>query len=325
LFQPQNLPRPTLKQPQIDLGIEAMKAGVETVFYDDVMELCASAVRGSIVAAPGCKLVVADLSNIEGRVLAWLAGEQWKLDAFREFDKGVGHDIYKITAGGILGKDPGDVTKDERQVSGKVPELACGYQGSVGAFAAMGAIYGVNLPEPKVLEIVKAWRAKHKATVKFWYDCERAARNAISNPGEVYRASSIAFRRSGGWLRARLPSGRYLCYPSPQVDEDGRLSYMGTNQYTRRWERLDTYGGKLVENLTQATARDVLAAGLLAAEAAGYNPVLHVHDEIICETPDDPSFSAEGLAALMSQGTQWSVGLPLAAAGFETYRYQKGD
>jgi DNA polymerase len=325
LFQPQNLPRPTLKQPQIDTGIEAMKVGVETVFYDDVMELCASAVRGSIVAAPGCKLVVADLSNIEGRVLAWLAGEQWKLDAFREFDAGVGHDIYKITAGGILGKDPGDVTKDERQVSGKVPELACGYQGSVGAFAAMGAIYGVNLPEPKVLEIVKAWRAKHKATVKFWYDCERAARNAISNPGEVYRASSIAFRRSGGWLRARLPSGRYLCYPSPQVDEDGRLSYMGTNQYTRRWERLDTYGGKLVENLTQATARDVLAAGLLAAEAAGYGPVLHVHDEIICETPDDPAFSAEGLAALMSQGTQWSVGLPLAAAGFETYRYQKGD
>lgn len=336
LFQPQNLPRPTLKQPQIELGIEAMKAGVETVFYDDVMELCASAVRGSIVAAPGCKLVVADLSNIEGRVLAWLAGEQWKMDAFRAFDTVIGYDhkgkairkgpdIYKSTAAGILGKTPEEVTDDERQVNGKVPELACGFQGSIGAFAAMGAIYGVNLPEPKVLEIVKAWRAKHKATVKFWYDCERAARNAISNPGEVYRASAIAFRRSGGWLRARLPSGRYLCYPSPQVDEDGRLSYMGTNQYTRRWERLDTYGGKLVENLTQATARDVLAAGLLAAEAAGYNPVLHVHDEIICETPDDPSFSAEGLAALMSQGTQWSVGLPLAAAGFETYRYQKGD
>jgi DNA polymerase len=100
---------------------------------------------------------------------------------------------------------------------------------------------------------------------------------------------------------------------------------MGTNQYTRRWERLDTYGGKLAENLTQAVARDVLTAGLLAAEAAGYDPVLHIHDEILCETADDASFSAAGLAALMSQGTQWSVGLPLAAAGFETYRYKKED
>ena len=325
LFQPQNLPRPSLKQDMIDAGINAMKAGVEHYAFNDVMELCSSAVRGTIVAAPGRKLVIADLSNIEGRMLAWLAGEEWKLEAFRTFDRGDGHDIYKITAGGILGKDPKDVTKDERQVSGKVPELACGYQGSVGAFAAMGAVYGVYLPEDKALAIVKAWRAKHPKTVSLWYDSERAARNAIRNPGEVYRAGKLAFRRMGGWLRMRLPSGRYLCYPSPEVDGDGRLSYMGQNQYTRRWERLDTYGGKLVENATQAASRDILAAGLTAAEAAGYNPVLHVHDEILCETPDDPSFNADGLAALMSRGTQWSVGLPLAAAGFETHRYRKDD
>lgn len=363
VVQLQNLPRPTLKQPQIELGIEAMKAGIEAVFFDDVMELCSSAVRGSIVAAPGCKMVVADLSNIEGRMLAWLTGEQWKLDAFREFDKGVGHDLYKVTYANAFAISPADVTKDQRQI-GKVMELMLGYGGGVGAFLTGALTYGFDIEAmaqnayptlpPDVIEASTAewdrrtakkettfnlsrtafivcdglkilWRRAHPNTVKFWYDCERAARNAISNPGEVYRASAIAFRRSGGWLRARLPSGRYLCYPSPEVDEDGRLSYMGTNQYTRRWERLDTYGGKMVENLTQATARDVLAAGLLAAEAAGYNPVLHVHDEIICETPDDPSFSAEGLAALMSRGTQWSVGLPLAAAGFETYRYQKGD
>ena len=325
LFQPQNLPRPSLKQPMIDAGIEAIKLGMEGDLFNDVMELCSSAVRGTIVAAPGQKLVIADLSNIEGRMLAWLAGEERKIEAFRTFDRGDGYDIYKITAGGILGKDPKDVTKDERQVSGKVPELACGYQGSVGAFAAMGAVYGVYLPEDKALAIVKAWRAKHPKTVSLWYDCERAARNAIRNPGEVYRAGKLAFRRMGGWLRMRLPSGRYLCYPSPEVDGDGRLSYLGQNQYTRKWERLDTYGGKLVENATQAASRDILAAGLMAAEAAGYNPVLHVHDEILCETPDDPSFNADGLAALMSRGTQWSVGLPLAAEGFETYRYRKED
>jgi len=325
IFQPQNLPRPSLKQPMIDAGIEAMKAGVEHYAYDDVMELCSSAVRGAIVAAPGHKLVIADLSNIEGRMLAWLAGEDWKLEAFRDFDRGIGHDIYKIMAGSVLGKDPKDVTKDERQISGKIPELACGFQGSVGAFAAMGAAYGVSLPEDKALAIVKAWRSKNPNIAKLWYDCERAARNAIRNPGEVYRAGRLAFRRMGGWLRMRLPSGRYLCYFQPEVDDDGRLSYMGQNQYTRKWERLNTYGGKFTEQSTQAASRDILAAGLKAAEAEGYNPVLHVHDEIICETPDDPSFSADGLAALMSRGTQWSVGLPLAAAGFETYRYRKDD
>ncbi len=363
IFQPQNLPRPTLKQPQIDIGIEAMKAGVETVLFDDVMELCASAVRGTIVAPPGKKLVVADLSNIEGRMLAWLTGEQWKLDAFREFDKGVGHDLYKVTYANAFVINPADVTKDQRQI-GKGMELMLGYAGGVGAFLTGALNLGFNVEEmarnaystlpADVIELASAewdrrvakgdttfnlsrmafivcdglkilWRRAHPNTVKFWYDCERASRSAISNPGEVYRANSLAFRRAGGWLRVRLPSGRYLCYPSPEVDEDGRVSYMGVNQYTRRWERIGTYSGKWAENSCQATARDVLAAGLLAAEAAGYGPVLHVHDEIICETPDDPSFSAEGLAALMSQGTQWSVGLPLAAAGFETYRYQKGD
>lgn len=323
IFQPQNLPRPTMKQKDIDAGIEAMKLGVEDLLFDDPMELCISAVRGALVAAPGKKFVIADLSNIEGRVLAWLAEENWKVEAFRQFDKGIGHDIYKITAGGILGKKPEDITKDERQVSGKVPELACGYQGSVGAFAVMGAAYGVHLPEDRALEIVKAWRAKHKATVDLWYSSERAAVSAVRRPGEVFRVKGLAFQCKGPWLRIRLPSGRYLTYFAPQVDDDGKLSYEGTNQYTRKWERLNTYGGKLVENAVQAIARDVLAAGLWYAAESGYNPVLHVHDEIICETPDSPDYTVEDLSAMMSRGTQWSVGLPLAAAGFECYRYRK--
>lgn len=363
IFQPQNLPRPSLKQDMIDAGVEAMKLGMEGDLFNDVMELCSSAVRGTIVAAPGRKLVIADLSNIEGRMLAWLAGEERKIEAFRTFDRGDGHDIYKVAYAGAFGVSPADVTKDQRQI-GKVMELMLGYAGGVGAFLTGALTYGFNietmaenaystLPPAAVkqagetlawrkergldvyglsdrafivCEVFKLlWREAHPATVRLWRDSESGVRNAIRNPGEVYRAGQLAFRRMGGWLRMRLPSGRYLCYPSPEVDGDGRLSYMGQNQYTRRWERLDTYNGKLVENATQAASRDILAAGLTAAEAAGYNPVLHVHDEILCETPDDPAFNADGLAALMSRGTQWSVGLPLAAAGFETYRYRKDD
>ena len=144
-------------------------------------------------------------------------------------------------------------------------------------------------------------------------------------PGEIFRAGKLAFHCQGAWLRMRLPSGRYLTYVAPRVDEEGKLSYEGVHQYTRKWTRLKTYGGKLVENATQAAARDILAAGLVGAEAAGYCPVLHVHDEIICETPDEDVWSVKVLSDIMSQGTQWSVGLPLAAAGFETHRYRKED
>jgi len=216
------------------------------------------------------------------------------------------------------------VTKDERQSSGKVPELACGYQGALGAFNSMAALYGINLPDETVLQIVKAWRAKHPMTVKLWYGLERAACEASQNAGNTHRIGRLAVQRDGAWLRLRLPSGRYLCYAAPQVEDD-KLSHAGINQYTRRWERLKTYGGKLVENATQAASRDVLMYGLRLAEDAGYKVVLRVHDELICEVPDDPAFSAEGLSAIMSTNPPWAEGLPLAAAGFECKRYRKGD
>jgi len=133
----------------------------------------------------------------------------------------------------------------------------------------------------------------------------------------------VALRRDGAWLRIALPSGRCLCYPSPRVDDAGKLSYMGTNQYCRKWSRLKTYGGKLAENITQAAARDVLAASLPAIEAAGYQIVLTVHDEVITEAPDSPEFNPGHLAALMATNPPWTNGLPLAAAGFEAYRYRK--
>jgi len=619
-----------------------------------VMELCASAIRGCIIAPPGKKLVVADLSNIEGRVLAWLAGEEWKLQAFRDFDAGQGHDLYKLAYAKSFGIQPDDVTKGQRQV-GKVQELAClahdtqvvtnngikgimevslddklwdgtgwvqhkglvargarqvvnvagvratpdhliktgltwtpaaklatcgstlcqalatgsanlpwsasceknaapasttwfassvraalnriwftattsakarahaatpaqrnqpvigeritsatplcaqttssagayltaypqqsaaaiqrpisngmhmavavfkylslgaktaanslricsplkttteasltstastwiramsqatfsssrpgrtaaetsglsenckqesttsnektptfdiacsgpgscftvisdrgpllvhncGYEGGVGAFITFATAYRLDLEAmgERAIETIptsilneansalawtklnkrptfglsdrawlvcdsfkRSWRYAHPAISSFWKDLEEAARLAVMRPGVTYECRMLKLRRDGAWLRIRLPSGRFLCYPSPQLDDAGKLSYMGVNQYSRKWSRLKTYGGKLAENVTQAASRDVLAGNMPAIEAAGYQIVLSVHDENITEAEDRDEFNADHLAGLMATTPTWAKGLPLAAAGFEAYRYRK--
>ena len=321
LFQPQNLPRPTLKQDMINAGIDAMKADCEDLLFDNVSELCSSAVRGALVASPGKKLVVADLSNIEGRVLAWLADEKWKISAFADFDKGIGHDLYKLAYARSFNVPPERVSKDERQI-GKVMELALGYQGGLGAFNTMASVYGVNLPDERVQELVVAWRKAQPAIKSFWYSLEGACDGALLDEGKIHKVGLLSVIFKDTWLRIKLPSGRWLCYPNAAM-ENGRIVYDGTNQFTKKWERIETYGGKICENIVQATARDVLASGLLRAEAAGYAVCLHVHDEIIAEVPDTDEYSAEGLSKIMSHNPGWSLGLPLAAAGFECYRYRK--
>lgn len=331
IFQPQNLPR---SPDWFDGGvqeatIEAFKQDCEDVIYDNVSERCAFAVRGCLVAAQGHKLVIADLSNIEGRVLAWLAGEQWKIEAFKAYDRGEGPDLYKVTAGRILGKDPFDVTKEERQNQGKVPELAGGYGGGLGAYRTMGGETFNAMDDERIMEIVHAWRKAHPATKKLWYDVEGAVRDALRAKGDsvevrgLLRCDYVDGPDGVGYARIRLPGGRYLCYRDMQVDDAGKLTYEGVNQYTRKWERLETYYGKLVENIVQAVARDVFMSGMRRAELNGYPVVLRVHDELVCEVPDDPSFTHERLADMMSTNPGWSVGLPLAAAGFEAYRYRK--
>lgn len=332
LFQPQNLPRPNMDAADIEEHITLIKSGSGDLLLDDPMRSASNAIRGCIVAKPGHKLVVADLANIEGRVLAWLAGEQWKLQAFRDYDAGTGHDLYKITAGGILGKRPEGVTKDERQAQGKVPELACGYQGAAGAFKSMAALYGLTLPDNRVKEIVDGWRRTNSAIVQFWYDMDSAAREAILQPGTVTSAGRIRFHKQGNWLRMQLPSGRFLCYADPALvehpkfDRGTSISYMGLNSYTRRWERLHTYGGKLTENAVQAAARDVMAHNAEAIEEAGFPIVLSVHDEIITEPIDTPEFSKDRLEQLLAATPFWAdETLPLAAAGAEMYRYAKTD
>lgn len=362
LFQPQNLTRPTLKQEAIELGIEAMKADCADYIFENVMELASSAIRGAIVAPPGKKLVIADLSNIEGRVLAWLAGETWKLKAFAEFDRGIGADLYKLAYARSFRVDAGDVTKDQRQI-GKVQELAMGYEGGVGAFITFALAYGIDLDELAdrarpalgagliaeaedawawftkmkrsthglsretwvVIDAIKrAWRYAHPATSAMWKDLADAARDAISNPGQQLTCGKLQLVKRGAWLLIRLPSGRCLCYPAAQVDATGQISYMGINQYSRKWQRLKTYGGKLAENVTQAVARDVMAFGMIFAEQHDYQVVLSVHDELITEARDDgEAGNHEVLAHIMSTNPSWAGGLPLAAAGFETYRYRK--
>lgn len=369
LFQPQNLPRPALTQDQIDLGIDALMAGCADLVVDNVMELTSSAIRGAIVAPAGRKLVVADLSNIEGRDQAWLAGEDWKLQAFRDFDAGTGPDLYALAYAKSFGVTPESVIEDkkrggnQRQV-GKVQELALGYEGGVGAFVTFAAAYGIDLealakqavraipPETlaqanimlqwhrdkgrnpptdlglsdlawTVCESFKlAWRSAHSAISGYWPWLKDAVVEAIEHPGTTIPRKHIKARRDGNWLRLGLPSGRALCYPSPRVDE-GSITYMGVNQYSRKWSRLKTYGGKLFENICQAVARDVMAHNMPAIEAAGYQIVLSVHDELICEAPDSPDFNADHLASLLAANPPWAPDMPLAAAGFETYRYKK--
>lgn len=228
IFQPQNLPR---TPDWFDAGaqettVRAFKAGVEDLLFDDVVDRCSFAIRGCLVPERGNKLLVSDLSNIEGRTLAWLAGEQWKIEAFKAYDRGEGHDLYKVTAGRILGKDPGDVVKLERQNQGKVPELAGGYQGAVGAYRKMGGAVFNAMTDDEIQQIVTAWRAAHPRTKSLWYEMEAAAKAAIENPGESFEVRGlIRFDVFGDrfgidWLRMRLPSGRYLAYCRPKLNID---------------------------------------------------------------------------------------------------------
>lgn len=326
------------------------------------MEICSSALRGLIVAPPGKKLVVSDLSNIEGRVLAWLAGETWKIKAFADFDRGIGHDLYNVTYAKAFGVPVETVTKDLRQI-GKVMELAFGYQGGVGAWITFATAYNIdlekmaekalaNIPGETIEQATRffewskkqkkpthglsqdafvmcdsfkrLWREGHPNVASYWTELQKTVMAAIINPGKTYIVGMHKIRVDGSWLRIGLPSGRCLCYPSPQI-EDETISYMGQNQFTRKWDRLRTYGGKLAENITQAVARDVIAVGVMGAEKAGYEVILTVHDEILSETPISDEYSVAGLSKIMSTPAIWAKGLPLAAAGFESFRYKKED
>ena len=328
IFQPQNLPRPVMDADEIETGIAAMKLDCEDLMFDNVTDLCSSAVRGCLVAPAGRKLVIADLSNIEGRVLAWLAGEDWKIKAFYDFDRGVGHDLYVVAYAKGFNVDPEEVVENKKtgdgsmRQYGKTMELACGYQGGVGAFRTMGGPAVAAMTDEDIEPLVGAWRKSHTNVVKLWHGVEAAAKTAIRKPDDLAFYDKLQFDMKDDWLRIKLPSGRYLSYRNAEIEE-GRITFEGTNQFTRKWERIETYGGKLVENITQAVARDVFMTGMVGAEEHGYEVCIRVHDELITEVPDAPEYNVAELSSIMATKPSWATGLPLAAAGFECMRYKK--
>lgn len=365
-LQPQNLPRPKHKQWDIDGAIVAFREQAMDLYDpDQCLGLASSCLRGIIVSEPGRKLVVADLANIEGRFMAWIANEDWKLEAFARYDRGEGPDLYKVSyARSFNLADPNVIADkgDDRRQIGKVQELALQYYGGVGAFCAMAETYGLRLgaladaawatiPKPVLasarLLYVKAikrrrtygldertylvcqslvlmWRAAHPAITTFWNDLDIAFKSAIRTEFKQFKAGRVVVDRIGNWVRIRLPSGRYLCYPGSRIGvDDNQIRFVGVNPYTRQWGRIGTYNGKLTENIVQAGSADILMDGLLGAEAEGYNPILSIHDEVMCEPKDDAAFDDEGLSRIMTTYSPWNEGMPLTAKGFSTHRYFK--
>jgi DNA polymerase len=342
-------------------GILALKQGVAHLLYPSVPRLTSNVIRGLITPRQGHRLHITDLSNIEGRGLAALAGESWKLRAFAESDVDkTKPDLYKAAYARSFNVDAAAVTQEQRQI-GKVQELALGYEGGVGAFITMAVTYRMDLQalanavhaaapadalrdaygmwdwaqsKGRTLaldrnvyvacETLKAlWRAAHPHIVNFWKALKENTLLAVENPGNVFSAGALKIKREGSWLRVRLPSGRYLCYLQPKV-EDGALSYLGVDSYTRSWKRIVTYGGKLAENATQAWARDIMAHNMPAVEHAGYRILLTVHDELITEAPASAKdLSHEGLSLLLAANPPWAAGVPLKASGFSADRYEK--
>jgi DNA polymerase len=346
LFQHQNLSRvpkhlvktydltaEMIRDGAIDLAppIEVKKDG--TLIQHSAMETMGAMVRACIVAEPGKKLCIADLSNIEGRDMAYFANETWKLDAFRAYDAdpdNMERDLYILAYANSFKVSPYSVAQDYKEGGilrqiGKVQELALQYWGGLRAAKKMAAIYGVELSDSRWKEIIDAWREANRNIMEFSGALEDAFRFAIRHPGQPRRVSNgrIVIQRDGAYLRMRLPSGRTLCYPNPQVDDDGIISYAGINAYSRKWERISTYGGKIGENYVQASSADFMMENEEVIEDAMYDIIFDVHDEVATEVEDDPRFSGGELARLLSTARPWAPGFPLAAKGSETKRYRK--
>lgn len=321
LVQVQNLPRNSLAD--LDTPRALVKAGnLDTIsmLYDSVSDVLSQLIRTAFIPAPGSLLYASDFSAIEARVVAWLAGEEWRLEVFKTHGK-----IYEASASQMFGVPVEQITKDSplRQ-KGKIAELALGYQGGIGALISMGALDG-GLREDELGDLVQAWRQANPAIVRFWGRIERAAFLAIQN-GKAYRLEKgLTVGCDNNRLVITLPSGRQLFYSQPRIEQDDRfnkptITYMGVDQ-GNKWTRLKTYGGKLTENIVQAIARDCLAEAIKRLHRAGYKVVLHVHDEAVAEMERGDIREME---QIMGKPMEWAEDLPLAAEGFTTEYYRKG-
>lgn len=328
IVQVQNLPRNYLST--LDLArwcIENKKLDAIKMIYGSVPDTLSQLIRTAFIPAPGYRLIVADFSAIEARVLAWLAGEDWVLDVFRSHGK-----IYEACASQMFGVPIELIVKgnDEYELrqKGKVATLALGYQGSVGALITMGAL-DMGLCEDELPEIVQRWRNANKRIVGLWYTLENTALK-VMRTGEPAGVNNLILALEGDsnytYFTVTLPSGRRLFYVNPFLQENKfdkvALWYWGLNQTTKKWETDSTYGGKLTENITQAIARDCLAVCMKRLAAKGYRIVFHVHDEVVIELPYGHG-SLEEVCDIMGQPMPWAPGLPLKGDGFECEYYRK--
>lgn len=320
LVQVQNLPQNHLVD--LKLARDLVKEGR----FDDLQMLFGNTpgvlselIRTAFIPEEGHRFIVADFSAIEARVLSWLAGEKWRLEVFQSHGK-----IYEASASQMFHVPIEEITKGSplRQ-KGKISELACGYGGGVGALKSMGALE-MGVEENELQGLIDNWRRANPHIVNFWWEVDKMAIKAVKERTRT-RTHGIIFTYKSGMLFVRLPSGRDLVYVKPKLmlNKFGRegLTYEGIGT-TKKWERIETYGPKIVENIVQAASRDLLAEAMLRLDKAGFAIVAHVHDEVICEVPMGES-SVEEVCSIMSESPKWSEGLPLDADGYECDFYQK--
>lgn len=330
LVQVQNLPRNYLETlAHARTCAKAKKIDALKLIYGNVPDTLSQLIRTAFVPSPGNALVVADFSAIEARVVAWLANEQWRLDVFSTHGK-----IYEASASAMFGVPIEKIVKGnpeyELRQKGKVAELALGYQGSAGALKQMGALE-MGLTEDELPEIVHRWRTANKRIVDLWYGMENAALE-VMRTGQPVGVKGLMLAREGDYDNGQdfftitLPSGRKLYYPRPFLHkndfEKEALHYHGVNQSSKKWEVISTYGGKLTENIVQAIARDCLAESIVRLHQAGYQIVMHIHDEVVLDVPKTQA-DLDQVCDIMSQPIKWAPGLLLKADGFVTDFYKK--
>jgi DNA polymerase len=326
--QPQNFPRGTIDDFDMDDAWTFLKTrDVEflQVIYGSVMAALSQALRGAIIAAPGKRLYVADYASIEARVLLWLAEDDDALEVFRQ-----NQDIYCDMASSIYGRPVTKKDKDERQM-GKQAILGLGYQMGWSKFVATCETVGIHIEDEFSQQVVSAYREKYWRVKNLWEEQESRAIQAVRY-GQDYEIPTgrVAWSMDGRFLYCTLPSGRRLAYCDPEIrraftpwgDRRDQLTFMAPDPITKQWRRQHTYGGMLVENITQAVARDLMADALLRCEQSGvFQPVLTVHDELIAE--GDPGLDIHAFERLMTEGSDWAAGCPIKAEGFVCDRYHK--
>ncbi|MCM0760281.1 DNA polymerase [Sporomusa sphaeroides DSM 2875] len=329
LVQVQNLPRNHLEPLAWARNrVKAKNIADIKLIFGNVPDTLSQLIRTAFIPSLGHTFHVADFSAIEARVIAWLAGEQWRLEVFATHGK-----IYEASASQMFGVPLELIVKGnpeyELRQKGKVAELALGYQGAAGALIAMGALT-MGLSEDELPDIVRRWRAANKRIVDLWYSLENVALE-VMRTGQAAGLKGLILAREGDYqhqqdfLTITLPSGRKLFYAKPflQVNDRGReaLHYYGVNQDTKKWEVVPTYGGKLTENVVQAIARDCLAESIKRIHMLGYQTVMHIHDEVVIDAP--PEADLNGICRIMGQPISWAPGLLLRADGFSTEFYKK--